>query len=239
MDDNFLYQNRPPVRSSFGENLYSHISSLPSQNRVSKNTLRFILRFALIIMLVFAALFTFSQPVRASVLHWLREIAGFEIEERNSLPKRVEEVSIPPDYHSNRLKEVIDRLPYKLSIPTYVPDGFSFEERVDVTDESIFMRWMNGDGDEILMMVDTDHGQRYVTGTNAAREIQINSQPALLIQGGYDNNNVWNDDLKMINVVQRKDDAIYWLIYIEGSGGEFDQEAIQNELIHMMSSLEN
>lgn len=239
MDDKFLYQNRPPVRSGFGENLYARISNLPSQNGFSKNTLRFLFRFALITMLAFAALLTFSQPVRANVLHWLREIAGFEIEERDSIPTAVSEGSLPSDYHRNLLEDVIELLPYKLAMPAYVPEGFLAENRVEKTGNSIFMRWMNGDGDEILMMVDTDHGQRYVTGTDAAREIEINGQPALLIQGGYDSNNVWDDNLKMLNIVQRKDDAIYWLIYIERIDGEIKREAIQNELIHMMSSLEN
>jgi len=184
-------------------------------------------------------LFTFSQPVRASVLHWLREIAGFEIEERDSLPTAVSEGSLPSDYHKNLLEDVIDLLPYELALPAYVPEGFLAENRVEKTGNLIFMSWMNGDGDEILMQVDTDHGQRYVTGTDAAREIEVNDQPAMLVQGGYDSNNVWDDNLKMLNIVQRKDDAIYWLIYIERSDGEFDREAIQNELIHMMSSLGN
>ena len=239
MDDKFLFQNRPTVRPGFGENLYTRISNLPPQNGVSKNTSRLLLKFTLIMMLLLTVLFTFSQPVRASVLHWLREIAGFEIEERDSMPTAVSEGSLPSDYHRNRLEDVIDLLPYKLAIPAYVPEGFLAKNRVEKTGNSIFMRWMDSDGDEILMMVDTDHGQRYVTGTDAAREIEINGQPAMLVQGGYDSNNVWDDDLKMLNIVQRKDNAIYWLIYIEMSDGEFDRDAIQNELIHMMSSLEN
>lgn len=239
MDDNFLYQNRPPVRSSFGENLYTHISSLPIRKTRVEKTSRFALKFVFISMTLFAVLFTFSQPVRANVLHWLKDIAGFIIEERDSLPSVVSEGSLPSDHHRSLLEDVIDLLPYELAIPAYVPEGFLAENRVEKTGDSIFMRWMNSDGDMILMMVDTDHGQRYVTGTDAASEIQVNGQPAMLVQGGFDQENVWDDDLKMMTVVQRRNDAIYWLIYIEISDGEFDRDTIQNELIRMMSSLEN
>ena len=234
MDDNFLYQNRPPVRAGFGESLYSRISNLP----LKKETSRKALRFAIVSIILFMVLFSFSQPVRASVLHWLKEIAGFVIEERDAMPVALSEGSLPSDYHRNLLEDVVDLLPYELALPTYVPEGFVVDKHVEKTGDSIFMRWMNEDGDEILMVVDTEHGQRYVTGTDAAREIEINGQPAMLIQGGYDDSYVWDNDLKMMNVVQRKGDAIYWLIYIETSDGEFERDAIQNELIKMMGSLE-
>jgi hypothetical protein len=237
MDDNFLYQNKPPVRQGFGESLYSRISSLPLQKQGTGKVSRFAVRLAFITVILFTVLFTFSQPVRASVLQWLREIAGFEIEERDSLGAADEIDSIPPDYHSNLLEDVIGHLPYELSMPAYVPDGFLFQKRVSVTDNSIFMHWTSRNGDEILMLVDTDHGQRYVTGTDAAREIQVNGQPAMLIQGGFDSDNNWNPDMKMMNLVQRKDDVIYWLVYIVSSDGEFDSKSVQDELIHMMSSL--
>ena len=239
MNDNFLYQNRPPVRQGFGESLYLRISDLPLKKGTSRNRLRFALRFAVVSMILFTVLFNFSQPVRASVLHWLKEIAGFVIEERDAVSTAVSEGSLPSDYHRNLLEDVVDLLPYKLALPTYVPEGFVVNQHVEKTGDSIFMRWMNEDGDEILMMVDTDHGQRYVTGTDAAWEIEVNGQPAMMIQGGYDSDNVWDDDFKMMNIVQRRDDAVYWLIYIELSDGVFDGEAIQNELIYMMSSLEN
>jgi hypothetical protein len=212
MDDNFLYQNRPPVRSGFGGGLYSRISSLPLRKDVSKNVFRFALRSVLITMLLFAVLFTFFQPVRASVLHWLKEIAGLEIEERDALPTASEVDVIPPDHHSNLFDDVVDHLPYELLMPAYVPDGFTRQKRVDVTGDSIFMIWTSRDGSEILMLADTDHGQRYVTGTDAAREIQVNGQPAMLVQGGFDNDNNWNPDMNMMNLVQRKNDVIYWLV---------------------------
>jgi len=238
MNDKFLYQNRPPIRPGFGENLYSRISSLPLRKETSKNVLRFGLRFALAAVVLFAALFTFSQPVRASVLYWIKQIAGLEVQEVDYIPiAESEYVSIPPDVRDT-LANIVKELPYDLAIPAYVPDGFTFEDKVKVQDEQVFMRWLNNDRDEILMLVDTDHGQRYITGTDAGQEIQVNGQPARLIQGNYDVNGNWDLDQKMMNLIQRKDNVIYWLIYVGYSDNKFDNATIQDELVRMMGSLE-
>jgi hypothetical protein len=237
MDDKFLYQNRPPVRSGFSENLYSRISSPHLQRERSKNTIKIALGFVASALFLFAVLFTFSQPVRAGVLTWLKQIAGFEIQEMDTLPvAEGKSTPIPPDVHDS-LADILNNLPYKLDLPSYVPDGFSFEDQVDLVKTSIFMRWINRNGDEILMLVDTDHGQRYLTGTDAAQEIEVNGQPALLVQGGYNKENNWDPDLQMINIVQRKGDLIYWFIYIKNSGGKFDGTVFKDELIKMLDSI--
>lgn len=237
MDDKFLYQNRPPIRSGFSENLYSHISSPHLRREKPKNTIKFALGFVASALFLFVVLFTFSQPVRASVLNWIKQIAGFEIQETDTLPvAEGKSTSIPPDARDS-LADILNNLPYKLDLPTYVPDGFSFEDQVDLVKTSIFMRWINRDGDEILMLVDTDHGQRYLTGTDVAQEIQVNGQPALLVQGGYNKENNWDPDLQMINIVQRKGDLIYWLIYIQHLDSAFDGTTFKNELIKMLSSI--
>ena len=237
MDDKFLYQNRPPVRSGFGENLYARISNPHLRRETQKATLKFALRFAALTLLLFAVLFTFSQPVRAGVLNWIRQIAGFEIREIDSISTAENNsVHIRPGIRDS-LADILDDLPYTLELPAYVPDGFLFEDKVDLVKSSVFMRWMNEDGDVILMQVDTDHGQQYVMGTDAAQEIQVNGQPALLFQGGYDKEHNWDPDLQMINVVQRKDDLIYWLIYNQNSDNEFDDTASKDELIQMIASI--
>lgn len=237
MDDKFLYQNRPTVRPGFGENLYARISNPHLERAKSKTTLKFALRLVVSALLLFAILFTFSQPVRAGVINWLRQIAGFEIREIDTLPI-AEDKSVPiPSDARDSLADILKKLPYELDLPTYVPDGFSFEDNVDLVKTSVFMRWINKDGDEILMLVDTDHGQQYLTGTDAAQEIRVNGQPALLVQGGYNKENIWDPNLQMINIVQRKGDLIYWLIYINDSDGKFDGTTIKNDLIKMLGSI--
>ena len=237
MDDKFLYQNRPPVRSGFGENLYARISNPHLRRETQKATLKFALRFAALTLLLFAVLFTFSRPVRAGVLNWIKQIAGFEIREIDSLPTvENDSVHIRPGTRDS-LADIFDDLPYTLELPAYVPEGFSFEDKVDLVKTSVFMRWMNENGDEILMLVDMDHGQQYVMGTDAAQKIQVNGQPALLFQGGYDKEHNWDPDLQMINVVQHKGDLIYWLIYNQNSDNKFDDTTFKNELIKMIASI--
>lgn len=232
MDDNFLYQNRPSVRPGFGETLYSRISSLPLQKGKSGNALRFTLRFAVVSVILFTVVFSSSQPVRASILDWIKQIAGFDVQETNTVSVE-DSITMRPDV-SGPLDDILNDLPYKIAMPSYVPDGFNFEDRVNVHAESVFMTWRNSAGDQILMQVDTDHGQRYLMGIDAAQEILINGQPALLAQGGYDADNIWNPDLKMMNIIQRRGDLIYWLIYVHKTGGGFDSGTVEYELTHMM-----
>jgi len=237
MDDKFLYQNRPPVRAGFGESLYARITNDPPRKNRMSGIYKLVLRIGLVCLFVLGVLFTFSQPVRASMLAWVKQIAGLEVQEQDVLPlSESKSVSIPPDARDS-LAGIQKDLPYQLALPAYVPDGFAFEDKVDVKAESVFMRWLNKNGDEILMLVDTDHGQRYVTGTDAGQEIQVNGQPALLVQGNYDANGNWDAAQKMLNLIQRKDKLIYWLIYIKNSEGEFDNAAIKAELIRMMGSI--
>jgi len=234
MDDNFLYQNRPPVRPAFGESLYSRISDLSPKKGLSRNVLRFALRFAVASTILFTVLFSFSQPVRAGVLDWIKRIAGFEVQETNTVSSEGS-VTILPTV-SGPLDEILNDLPYEIVLPSYVPEGFIFEDKVDVNDKSVFMTWGNSIGDQILMQIDTEHEQRYLTGIDAAQEIQINGEPAMLIQGGYLYNS-WDYTLPTLNIIQRKGDLIYWLIYVQKYKDSFDDVLWMNELVRMMSSI--
>jgi len=234
MDDNFLYQNRPPVRTGFGESLYSRISSLPMKRGRIGNTLRFVLRFAVVSMILFSVLFTFSQPVRASVLDWIKQIAGFEVQETNTVTEEGS-VVIQPTV-SEPMDEVLNDLPYEVAMPSYIPDGFTFDDKVDVHAESVFMTWRNSKGDQILLQIDTEHEQRYLTGIDSAQEVQINGEPALLIQGGYVDGS-WDSTLSTLNIIQRKGDLIYWLIYVQKYDGSFDDVLWKDELTRMMGSI--
>ena len=234
MDVNFLYQNRPPVRAGFGESLYSRISDLPLKNGTSRNALRFVLRFTVVSMILFTVLFSFSQPVRASVLDWIKQIAGFEVQETNTVTEEGS-IVIQPTV-SGLMGDILNDLPYEIFMPSYVPEEFVFGDKVDVNDESVFMTWRNVRGDQILLQIDTEHEQRYLTGIDAAREIQVNGQPAMLIQGGYLDDS-WDSTLPTLNIIQRKGDLIYWLIYVQKYNEPFDDVLWQDELVNMMGSI--
>ena len=234
MDDKFLYQNRPAVRPGFGETLYSRISNLPLQKGKSGNTLRFTLRFAVVSVILFTGLFAFSQPVRASVLDWIKQIAGFEVQETNTVSSE-SSITIKPTA-SGSMDDMLNDLPYEIAMPSYVPDGFNFKDKVDVHAESVFMTWRNIKGDQILLQIDTEHAQRYLTGIDAAQEIQINGQSAMLIQGGYVDDS-WDSTLPTLNIIQRKGELIYWLIYVQKYNEPFDDMVWTDELARMMGSV--
>jgi len=234
MDDNFLYQNRPPVRPGFSENLYARITNDAKPRKGVIIFPRLILRLGVVCLVGLGVLFSFSQPARASVLDWIKQVAGLEVQETNIISVEGS-ITIQPTA-SGSLDDIFNDLPFEFAMPSYVPAGFIFENSVDVHAESVFMTWHNSKGDQILMQVDTEHGQRYLTGIDTAQELQINGQPALLIQGGYLNNG-WDSTLPTINIIQRKGDLIYWLIYIQKYNETFDETAWRNELAHMMSSL--
>jgi hypothetical protein len=169
------------------------------------------------------------------VLDWIKEVAGFLVHESETIPGLEDTDIIPADARGS-LANVKKNLPFEFDMPTYLPDGFHFVDHVDVYSDAVFLRWTNGEADEILMQIATEHAQEYVTGPNSAQEIQINGQPAMLIQGGYDDNQHWDSDRKMIHIVQRDGEVIYWLVYIKTSDGELDYERVTAELIRMMSS---
>jgi len=185
-------------------------------------------------MILFSVLFTFSQPVRAGVLDWIKQIAGFEVQETNTVSE-AGSVIIQPTV-SGPMDEILNDLPYEIAMPSYVPEGFIFGDKVDVHAESVFMTWRNSKGDQILLQIDTEHEQRYLTGIDAAQEIQINGEPAMLIQGGYVDGS-WDSTLSTLNIIQRKGDLIYWLIYVQKYIEPFDDVLWKDELTRMMGSI--
>ncbi len=235
MDDQFLYVNRPPLRKGFGENLYARLQgSMPvRRNSFSWNMA---LKFALAVFAVAFLTLALSAPARAEVWYWIRQVAGLQVQEANVLPTVEPEVTLSPDT-INALAQIRTQVSYPLSFPTYAPEGFTFVDQVEVQGQSVFMYWVKEDRDQILMIVDTDHGQQYLLGKNASQEIMVNGQPALLFEGGYDQNHTWDSTIKMVNLLQKKDQVVYWLVYVSDSQNPFDREQAEEELIHMMKSL--
>lgn len=224
MDDKFLYQNRPSVRQGFSESLYKRLSSKTPKSQPVNKMIKFALRFALASLVLFVALFTFSKPVQATVMNWVKEVAGFDVREENELSGLNDAVTIPSDFKGT-LAEATEHLPFEFSIPAYMPDGYTFFDEVDISkkNQSIFMRWINSDSDEIILMIQTNSGQGIVTGIEAAEEIMIKEQPVAMIHGGYDANGKWDSTKQDTHLYWRKDG----LIYILFSASVKDEELIK------------
>jgi hypothetical protein len=235
MDDKFLYDNRPPVRQGFGASLYAQLSRNHFQQKKSLSW-PVAIKFALAGWLIISLLLATSGPVRGNVLYWIRQVAGFQVKEIETIPGVDNEITLSPDV-VNVFARIQENLPYEISFPAYVPDGFTFVDNVEVQGQSVFMTWYNENMDQVLMLVDIDQGQQYLAGKDAAQEIEIYGQPAMFFQGGYNQELNWDPNVKMINILQQKDEVIYWLIYVGNPDHPLNSEVVTDELVKMMSSL--
>jgi hypothetical protein len=98
MNDDFLYNNRPPVRKAFASGLYQRLSKLDMDDRARRKGVNFmkqsVIRWnarkfvlpTLFILVALAFIFAVSGPVRARALEWIRIVAGFTVEERAESP---------------------------------------------------------------------------------------------------------------------------------------------------------
>lgn len=208
MDDKFLYQNRPPVRIGFSENLYTRISSMTIKSGLpAKRIFSFTLKFILASMTVFALILIFSEPARAGVLNWFKSIAGFKVMDtatdfNNPFDKATYPITVPID-------EVLQNPSFPFSIPTYLPDGY--ESLGGVNDEGgIALVWAKGFG-IISFSVTKDWDVTIQANLENSEEIQINGQSALLIRGTWNEKGEWVDTKKRTDLTWRKDGLIYFL----------------------------
>jgi hypothetical protein len=92
MNDDFLYNNRPPVRKAFAQELKQRLNkNYPFHGRTRRWTYPINLRWSwgmtlLAFLLISSALLVFSSEVRADVVNWIQSIAGFQVEHRDTPP---------------------------------------------------------------------------------------------------------------------------------------------------------
>ena len=92
MKDDFLYKNRPPVRKEFAQELKHHLKKRYPSPAFTRNwnipsNIRWSWGLTLLsFLLVFSALMMFSGEVRADVVRWLQNVAGFQVEHQNTPP---------------------------------------------------------------------------------------------------------------------------------------------------------
>jgi hypothetical protein len=252
MNDNFLYQVRPPVRTEFAVSLRQRLadqflgpdvqkqnSFQPGQILASQRTWK----FALLFFVVFAAaILTFSGQVRASALAWIRTIAGFNVEERAESPlAQIEEgdkqspdesqstvvTVIPSPITERPLEEIITDSPFQFSLPGWTPEGFVLSEpAVSTSGNWVMLTWSDADNREIALLVeDTYTGYDLPVGDGSSEEIDLQGKSALLVCGNWDSSHQWNPDLG-IALYWLQDGHDYRLIYSE-------REALHNEIMPM------
>ncbi len=237
MNDDFLYQHRPPVRKEFADNLYQHVSQAEKKGSYFvKRTAVSLWKYAVAAVIGFSLLFTLFGPARASVLRLIRSIGGFNVEEVEAAP------TFPPNptvysYTPQALPEALQGLPFSFAMPAYVPDGYTLSDDVTVAQSKswVSLIWTNASGQELNLLVQQDWDLSLPAGAEGAEEIQINGEPALLLRGGW-SNGTWDTGKNMLQLYWRHAGLIYtfefWNLPADGS-----QEAYVQELTRVAESV--
>lgn len=193
MNDDFLTRYRKPPPREFSEALYERISTEMKTQRMLN--VRRIMFAALCLALI--AAFAFSPAARAALSRVVREIGGITFlgpdeAEANATPVPESQVTIVPEERLP-LSEAQAKLPYPVSLPAWVPDGFTMAPSVRISYfgtkyTPVEITWYGPDpklggiiltvGQPVNWLVDTEHLQ----------EVKVNGQPAGLTGGS------WNAD---------------------------------------------
>jgi hypothetical protein len=220
MNDQFLYSCRPQVRETFAEDLFKQINTpakgennMKTQMRTSRLKWQHVL---IALVLVLAMIFGLSPKARALAGVVFQEIAGFFVKEQteNPLKEYFDEDGVleHPDatvvhIPSITVDEILADPPFEFSLPEYIPEGFELED--DRAAVALSKTWLNipyqGRGiGEINFMAETVTPELSI-GVEAAEEISINDQPAMLVRGDWsrDGSHTWDYDLGC---------SLYWTV---------------------------
>jgi hypothetical protein len=117
MNDDFLYQHRPPVRQAFASRLYQQLAMIEKENGYTQK--REILmnrplvasrnwKYALLLLPILAAFsLMFFEPVRAATADWIKTVAGFIVSEQDESPLK----ELPGEASAAQLTEAVEAVP--------------------------------------------------------------------------------------------------------------------------------
>jgi hypothetical protein len=227
-------------------------------------------RLALLSLLVFAALGVLaSAPVRAKALAWVHTVAGFSVEERAESPLDPSAASLPApavtEYATNgtvkavpaqsmvvevptvTLPEALQNPPFPFSLPAWTPEGFTLDPNVGVSPSGswVMVQWTDSTQREIALLVEpAAPGYSLPVGEDSSQAIEVNGQPALLVQGFWDSQYQW-DPTRGISLDWMMGANHYRLIYSQ-LGGLYneiqpisgDMKEIIRQLVRMAESVE-
>lgn len=197
MNDQFLNDARPRVRQAFVNSLYQR---LQDQRRPIRPNRR--LGFALIVLsmlLVGAVVWQFLT----TNAHFVTEINGITINEMNyqiidaqdfePVERNPNALSRPgPAREPENVFDIMARLPYKINLPTWLPEGIKLNELnyddVGVREAFFHLEWYNEDGLLLGLMVH-EIGKGMEEALNAApdtwTQVEINGIDAVLVRGDF------------------------------------------------------
>lgn len=245
MNDKFLYENRPELRNTFRDSLYTRLIKEERENQIFKKHLFQYSLAGLLIAVVL--LFTISAPVRADVANWIKQIAGFNVSETTESPlaKITEMPAMVTVLTPVPVSEIKDA-PFSFAMPQYLPSGFVLSQDFAIAQSKqwVLLHWSGNQVYEISMLVEIyDKALVLSAAQNSTVETTVNGEPALLIRGSWTPDSVWNENRKL-ELEWLKDGLRYDLQYYRtGEQGvivPFDDSEVStrlNELMHIAESI--
>lgn len=209
MNDKLMYSFRPQVREAFAEELFTRLRSLDKGETnitTPKNAFHLNWQYFLIALVIaIAMIFGLSPKIRTLASVWFQEIAGFRIEEQTENPMAeyidADGVMDAPNatvyvVPTTTIDDLLSDPPFELSLPEYIPEGYEIRsDKVAIAKSKthIFIVYKK-DGSryqEIVFLAETSTPSLSV-GVDAAEEITINGQSAMLVRGNWALDNTWD-----------------------------------------------
>lgn len=204
MNDEFLTKLHKTPRPEFADALYQRISRQPQPRFVQILGQRLTLRNSLIMLML---LFVAAACVYAVTEKRWNKVGGIWVEVQKTLklefnPSEERTVVETPDYECLTVEEAREILRFDFKVPAWVPEGFTFENRmcgVDRTSDSAGLYWKGADADSgigiTLQNLRWNDGIKDRIGPpytmvpvapDSYQEVQIHGQPAVLVRGDWE-----------------------------------------------------
>lgn len=237
MKDDFLYKFRKEPRDKFTNDLYERISK-GAENFGGAQFLPRILRWVILTLVVIVMggclYLAISPTARAKVLDQIRQIAGVSYNETPKYPDLEPEQVVPIQFQVISLSEAQNSLPFQLTLPAWIPDGYSLledqvmyysydEESADLSKAyNVYLNWTKdnvpGNGRNIVLVEqpvfrpDQYEDNMMPVGPGSLSEVRIGEVVGALIRGSWNpETNLWDTESGQITLRWTKGDMHFLL----------------------------
>jgi uncharacterized protein DUF4367 len=216
MNDDFLTRFRRHPPPEFCETLYERITT--EMNTQKKSVFPRIM-FAAALGLALLAALVFSPTAQAALDRVVRQIGGVTFfgpdeTEANATPVPESQITIVPDEVLS-LAEAQEKLPYAISLPTWVPEGFQMATTVRISYfgakyTPVDITWSGTDPTIGGILLTVAQPVNWYVDTNHLQEVQIKGQSAGLTGGNWNaDSGQWSGD--DLTLTWMKGDVMYRL----------------------------
>lgn len=236
MNDEFMYQLYEEPRVTFADTLYERISRQPQPCFLQTIATKLIFRNAavafMLMLLVAACVYAVTEKRWSKVGDiWVDVRRTYKVE--FFLPPN-ELQTQPPDYECLTVEEAEQILRFELRVPTWTPEGFTFDDRIcgiDRLSDFASLYWVGADKySGIQIIVSNLRGfnmstQEHEVGPavlwqpvapGSYEEVQIHEQPAVLVRGNWEKPWMTEDNLEGEMELKWDKKRGYQLYWVDG-----------------------